>query len=1009
MKKIRTFLLLIAILAMSVPTFAQGPSLQPVPDDALEAVLAAKDGANVYLVRLVEDAVIAYEGDIAGLPATKPAKGEKINPHSENVTDYVAYLDARHGAILNAVGASDNKIYSYRYSTNGFSALLTPAQATAIATMPGVIAVEPDALHHVTTDNSPTFLGLNATGGLWDQVGGTENAGEGIIVGVVDTGIWPEHPSFSDQIDLADRPGESGKDSRAYGPPPDDWYGSCQSGEQWSQEDCNYKLIGARYYLDGYGRHGIITEDYKSPRDADGHGSHTSATAAGNYGVPASITGSDLGMVSGMAPRARVAMYKACWNDGSCYTSDLTAAIDQAVADGVDVINYSIGSDTPGLLGTDDIAFLFAADAGVYVATSAGNAGPGYGTVGSPASVPWVTAVGASTQNRTFQGAATLGNSATYYGASVTGGTGVLPIVDSEDAGSELCYPGELDSGVVEGKIVLCQRGIIARVDKSYAVYLAGGAGMILYNANDTDTQNADNHWVPSVHINNTDGVAIEAYIDAEGANATAYITGGTFTPIPAPWMAAFSSRGPDGAAEDIIKPDVIAPGVNILAANTPTPFLGATDQLFQVIGGTSMASPHVAGVGALLRQLHPDWTPAMIKSALMTTAYTAGVYKEDGVTPADPFDVGGGHIAPNPATDPGLVYDAGLYEYFGFLCGSTSAVSPETCDYLASLGIPFDASDLNLASIGVAELAGFQTIVRTVTNVGAAGTYNVTVDAPLGVGVVVAPSTLTLATGESATYYVTFTTLAGATLDAWTFGSLSWSDGVHNVRSPIAIRPVALSAPAEVFSTGTDGSLSFDITFGYSGDYTAGSHGLTPADTQAGNVLDDPANDWTTAFGCFLDSGFTDPACGVTLHFVSVPAGSLYARFSLFDAYTDGADDLDLYVYDPDGYFAGGSGSGTSAEEVSVPFPMAGDYYVFVHGWGTDGADANYTLFGWAFGPDAGNMIVTAPTAATLGSTEAVAVDWAGLAAGTKYLGAVSHNDAGGILALTVVRIDTD
>jgi hypothetical protein len=1009
MKKSRIVVLLLAILAMGVPTFAQGPNLQPVPDDVLEAIVAAKDDANVYLVRLVEDPVIAYEGDIAGLPATKPAKGEKIDPHSKKVVDYVAYLDARHAAVLNAVGAKDNKIYSYRYSVNGFSALLTPAQAAVIAAMPGVTAVESDTWRQVTTDNSPTFLGLNAAGGLWDQLGGVENAGEDIIVGVIDTGIWPEHPSFSDQFDFADRPGESGKDTRVYGPPPDDWYGTCQSGEQWSQDDCNYKLIGARYYLDGFGHHGIVTHDYKSARDADGHGSHTSSTAAGNYGVPASIMGGDLGTVSGMAPRARIAMYKACWNDAGCFTSDLTAAIDQAVADGVDVINYSIGSDTPGLLGTDDIAFLFAADAGVYVATSAGNAGPGYGTVGSPASVPWVTAVGASTQNRTFLGAATLGNSATYYGASVTGGTGVLPLVDSEDAGSELCIPGELDSGVVAGKIVLCQRGVIARVDKSYAVYLAGGAGMIQYNTNDAQTENTDNHWVPSVHINNTNGVAIKAYIDAEGANATAYITGGTFTAIPAPWMAAFSSRGPDGAAEDIIKPDVTAPGVNILAANSPTPFIGATDQLFQAIGGTSMASPHVAGAGALLCQLHPDWTPAMIKSALMTTAYTAGVYKEDGVMPADPFDVGGGHIAPNPATDPGLVYDAGLYEYFGFLCGSTNAVSPATCDYLASLGIPFDASDLNLASIGIAELAGFQTIVRTVTNVGPAATYNVTYDAPTGIGVAVTPNTLTLANGESATYYVTFTTLSSATLNAWTFGSLTWSDGTHNVRSPIAIRPVPLSAPGGVYGAGTEGSLDFDITFGYSGDYTAGAHGLVPADMQAGNVLDDPANDWDTAFGCFLDSGMTDPACGITLHYVNVPAGSLYARFSLLDDYTDGADDLDLYVYDPDGYFAGGSGSGTSAEEVNVPSPMPGNYYVFVHGWQTDGTDANYTLFGWAFGPDAGNMTITAPAAATLGATETITVDWTGLTAGTKYLGAVSHSDAGGILALTLVQIDTD
>lgn len=703
-------------------------------------------------------------------------------------------------------------------------------------------------------------------------------------------------------------------------------------------------------------------------------------------------------------------MYKACWNDAGCYVSDLTAAIDQAVADGVDVINYSIGSNTPALLGSDDIAFLFAANAGVFVATSAGNAGPGYGTVGSPASVPWVTAVGASTQNRTFQGSVTLGNNAPYYGASVTGGTDVLPLVDSEDAGSELCIPGDLDPAIVASKIVLCRRGAIARVDKSLAVYVAGGAGMILYNAYDTQTQNTDNHWVPAVHINNTDGLAIKDYIDAAGGNATAHITGGEFTTIDAPWMAAFSSRGPDMVAMDIIKPDVTAPGVNILAANSPTAFIGAPGQLFQSIGGTSMSSPHVAGLGALLVQAHPDWSPAMVKSALMTTAYQ-DVMKEDGITPADPFDIGGGHVAPNPATDPGLAYDAGFFEYLGFLCGSTNAVSPGFCAYLDSLGIPFDASDLNLASIGIAELAGYQAVVRTVTNVGPAGTYKVKVDAPPGVDVVVTPKRLKLAAGESATYEVKFTTTRRAVLNEWAFGSLTWSDGPHSVRSPIAVRPVELAVPGEVFGMGTDGSLDYDVIFGYAGNFAAEPHGLVPADAQPDNVVDDPANDINTALGTGV---------GVTFHFVTIPADTEYARFSLFDDCTDGADDLDLYIFGPDtaGFpYVGGSGSGTSAEEVNLVAPAPGLYIAVVHGWQTDGPDANYTLFAWALGADtAGNMTVTAPSNATLGATDTVTVDWAGLAADTKYLGSITHHNVAvptgysdGLIDYTIVRIDTD
>ena len=998
-RKIASLFGLTVIMAMllSMPGFADGPDVVPIPPEELEEILGAKGEPAVYIVQLRDNPVIAYEGDISGLATTKPDRGDHINPNSAKVKKYVKFLDSKHAYALAIAGGE--KFYDYFYSFNGFAAVLTPAQAVAMAKLPDVVMLFLDELKFPVTDNSPDFLGLSAGGGLWDL----GILGEDVIVGVIDTGIWPEHPSFSDQEDLVDRPGNSGERTLAYGSPPADWYGTCQSGELWSQNDCNNKLIGARYFKDGFTNNEIKTSnDYLSARDADGHGSHTASTVAGNAGVEASILGIDRGVVSGMAPRARIAMYKACWAGAGCFVSDLTMAIDQAVADGVDVINYSIGSSAT-TLGPDDIAFLYAADAGVFVATSAGNSGPGASTLGSPSWNPWLTTVGASTQNRTFQGSVVLGDTSEFFGASVIGGTDVvLPLMDSEDAGSELCIPGELDPGVVTGKIVLCKRGAIARVEKSHAVDMAGGAGMILYNASDAQTQNTDNHWVPSVHINNTDGLTIKDYIASKDAGATAQIKGGEFTTIDAPWMAAFSSRGPNGGAMDIIKPDITAPGVNILAANSPTAFLGAPDQLFQSIGGTSMSSPHVAGIFALLKEANPDWSPAMAKSAIMTTAYQ-DVMKEDGVTPADPFDMGAGRLKPNPAVDPGLVYDAGFFDYLGFLCGNNPAnISQSTCDFLISIGVPTDPSDLNYPSIGIAELAGYQTVTRTVTNVGPEGTYEVSVDAPPEIDVAVSPTELTLGEGKSATYDVTFKSTPSATTDSWAFGSLTWNDGSHKVRSPIAVRPTALAAPGEVSGAGTDGSLSFDITFGYTGEYTAGAHGLVPADMQPGNVVDDPANDINTA----LATGV-----GVTLHFVTIPADTEYARFSLFDDYTDGDDDLDLYIFGPDtaGFpQVGGSGSGTSEEEVNLAAPAPGIYIAVVHGWQTDGPDSNYTLFNWVFGPGVGNMTITAPTAATLGATESVKVDWTGLDEGTKYLGAVSHNYSGGS-RLTLLSVDTD
>jgi hypothetical protein len=257
----------------------------------------------------------------------------------------------------------------------------------------------------------------------------------------------------------------------------------------------------------------------------------------------------------------------------------------------------------------------------------------------------------------------------------------------------------------------------------------------------------------------------------------------------------------------------------------------------------------------------------------------------------------------------------------------------------------------------------------------------------------------------------VTFTTNASATVEQWTFGSLTWSDGTRNVRSPIAVRPTQLSAPSEVAGNGTSGSLNFDVTFGYTGDYTAGTHGLAPAMTRAGNVADDPNNDFGTALGTCDFSSFPFQCNGITWHEVTVPAGSAYLRVSLFDAYTDGNDDLDLYVYDSGLNFVGGSGSGTSAEQVDVLLPGDTSYAVAVHGWQTDGPDANYTLFDWSFGlvDDRGNMVVTAPGSATLGATETITVDWSGLESDTKYLGAVSHSDAGGLFGLTLVNISTE
>ncbi len=1004
-----TFLLLLAM-----GSNAQAANIQnfSVPQAAWQQIQSQKSPQQIYIIGMIDDPVLNYNGTIAGLNATKPATGTRISPLSADVKQYVDHLTKSHDDLLLAANASNKKLYDYHFSFNGFAAHLTPIQAKAIANMPGVAFAIPDTRKFPVTNNSPEFLGLSGDHGAWDELGDYEKAGEDIIIGVIDTGAWPEHPSFSDQIDFADRPGSTDEDTLVYGPPPAHWKGTCQTGELWSVDNCNNKLIGARYFLDGFIQSGgLVPEEYRSARDSDGHGTHTASTAGGNYGVPAAVFNTAFGNVSGMAPRARIAVYKVCWNDQGCMVSDLTAAIDQAVADGVDVINYSIGSNTPSILGSDDIAFLFASDAGVFASVSAGNSGPGYGTIGSPAGAPWVTTVAASTQNRTYSATVTLGDNSVVSGASIGAGTGQLPLVDAVDAGSELCLLGQLDPVVVKDKIVLCKRGQVARVEKSLAVLQAGGAGMILYNASDSQSEILDSHFVPSIHINNTNGLLVKSYIAVSPLVAVAQISSAVETPISAPTMAAFSSRGANLAVGDIIKPDITAPGVNILAGQTPTPYSGPADQLFQLISGTSMSAPHIAGIAALVRQEHPDWSPAMIKSALMTTAYS-DVLKEDGFTPADPFDMGAGHVAPRSALDPGLTYDAQLPDYFAFLCGVTAAVPASICTDLASLGFSFDPSDLNLASIGINQLAGVQTIERTVTNTEKEELeYEVVVEAPPGVDVVVTPSVLEIDKLATAKYTVTFSS-ANAQMDSWAFGSLTWvdDDGERIVRSPLAVFPVSLAAPAQLFFVATSGSTVFDVQFGYNGDFGSLAHGLIPAQKENDTVVDDPSNDILTA----LETGI-----GITQHVVVIPEGAIYSQISLFDEFTDGQDDLDLYLFGPDtaGFpFAGGSGSGTSAEEINLKLPQPGIYIVLVHGWQTDGPDSNYTLFSWALSnTDETNMNISAPTIASSGTTASIGLDWSGLLPSNKYLGILSYHDKSapvdyldGLLKDTIVSVDT-
>lgn len=952
---------------------------------------------RMYIVQLAELPVAGYDGGIAGYKATRPAAGKKLDVTSPDVTAYTGYLTSRQDAVMAAAGVG-RKAYSYANVFNGFAAELSDAQLAKLATMRGVLSVTRDEARALDTATTPDFLGLSGPQGVWNQPG---VKGEGVVIGIVDGGVWPEHPSFSDRTDVN---GNGTKDGKLGYQQLPGWNGKCTPGEEFTASDCNQKLIGARYYNEGWGGNaGIDAQlpwEYNSPRDFGGHGTHTATTSGGNAGVAATGEAAVFGKISGIAPRARIASYKVCWETGaggSCFTTDSVAAIDQAVADGVDVINFSISGSQTNFRDPVEIAFLFAADAGVFVAASAGNSGPTTSTVAHPG--PWLTTVAAGTHNRDGIGSVTLGSGVSYTGASVATALPSTPIINAADAGVAgadptqllLCFGAAdgatvLDPAKVAGKIVVCERGVTARVNKSLAVKEAGGIGMVLYNPT-TSSINADFHFVPTVHVQPADGAAIKAY--AASAGATASIAQATVvTNAPAPFTASFSSRGPLRASGSVLKPDLIAPGQDILAGVAPP---GNAGRLFDLYSGTSMSSPHVAGLAALFKERYPRWSPMAIKSALMTT----GSDLLDGGTPPaaenNPvliFRQGAGHVNPAKALNPGLVYDSSFSDWLAFICGAQPGGG---CTGVT----PINPSDLNQASIAIGALAGTQTVTRRLTNVsGASLTVSSSVTGMAGFSTTVSPATLTFAPGETKEYTLRFTRTS-ATLNAYTGGQLRWVGGGHTVRSPIVAVPVALAAPTAVSSDGS--ATSYPVTFGYDGPFTATPRGLVAAAITGGSVADDPT-DSTCSLGS--PNAVLIPAV--------VPAGTTYARFSLFDADVSAGADIDLCVFNSAGTQVGGSGSGTSAEEVNLANPAAGAYTVVVQGWGVVGSSP-FRLHTWMLGvASAGNMAVSAPATATTGSSGTIDLSFSGLAAGMKYLGSVAYGGAAGMPSPTIVRVDT-
>ncbi|KAJ6829607.1 putative subtilisin-like protease SBT1.4 [Iris pallida] len=583
-------------------------------------------------------------------------------------------------------GPTPRVLYHYTLAARGFSAALTPPRSPSSA---AARTSSPSAATASATPTPPTPPPSSSR---------TPPA----------SGPTPTSPPTSSSASSTPASTPSPRQLRRLRPPPPppSWRGSCHPSFP-----CNRKIVGAKFFAAGYeAAHGPVDEskESRSPLDTEGHGTHTASTAAGSEAPGAGFYSYARGTARGMAARARIAAYKICWASG-CYDSDILAAMDAAVADGVDVISLSVGaSGRPPPFHRDSIAigaFGAAVRHGVVVSCSAGNSGPGAGTAVNVA--PWILTVGASTVDREFPADVALGDGSVLPGVLLYAGeplpTGSVPLVSGSDCGSRLCIPGNLDSAKVAGKIVLCDRGSNARVEKGSAVKLAGarddhgehrgergGAPGRLaphpgyHGRGEGGEQDQELHPVRPLAVRESD------------------LPGDRHRPRPAaPKVASFSSRGPNYRAPEIIKPDVIAPGVNILAAWTgesaPTDLeIDPRRVEFNIISGTSMSCPHVSGLAALLRKARPGWSPAAIKSALMTTAYNSD---NSGRTIVDlatgvestPFVRGSGHVDPNRALDPGLVYDLQPDDYIAFLC--SLGYGPQQIGVIARDGVSVNCS----------------------------------------------------------------------------------------------------------------------------------------------------------------------------------------------------------------------------------------------------------------------------------------------------------------------------
>ena len=1004
----------LAILFVQSPVFAKNTSISPGGNDKQR-----------YIVILDDPPLAAYDGRM--LPASKRASdairlsattnrftgARKLDVNSPDSKTYLRFLDEKFASFRDEsalrLGRPLRPTQRYRNALNGFATELSETEVRILRDVPGVSSVSPDEIQEMETDSGPYWLGADK---IHDGSAGPFPAtgGEGIVVALIDSGINWDHASFIDA-------GEGSAPGFDHVNPYPDQLGLCSKTEVL----CNDKLVGVYDFVeDDTGT--IAIEENTNGKDNVGHGSHVGSIAVGNplnvtpYGIPT--------VIGGVAPNANLVSYRVCFigdaadpDAGGCQTSAIFSAIDQAITDKVDVVNYSIGSkaDDPWAEGSTAMAFLNLRAAGIFVATSAGNAGPNAGTIGSPANAPWIVAVGNATHDRVFASAVeNLSGGDTpppsiLIGASFTDGIGDRKIVHAKDFGYPLCGIGEAQfgqdcasntglsnpfpPGTFSGEIVVCDRGEYGRVEKGKNLQLAGAGGYILANTDEFGEDIvANNHCLPATHLGLKNSDQLRTWL-ASGSNHQGALSGFSIFHIAeaGDHLANSSSRGPGlPPIQNVLKPDVIAPGTEILGASH-------VNNNFTFRTGTSMASPHVTGGAALLKSVHPDWTPSMIASAIMMTATPELAIDYDG-SETTPHKRGAGR----PRLD--LAVNAGLY-----------LDETETGFTLANPDTGGDPKDLNLP--GLVDTACFNTcsFQRSVTDLSGGASWSALAEGFANeISVTISPANFTLTNSSSQQLTVTVDLAQADMVGQWVYGKVRLtSSGLPDAIFPIAVYSSGGDLPDEwqIKSADISGYMDFvlyDLVAMPDPTFTSG--GLVVPTLTVESLPQDPTD----------DSPY-DSSTGVMTVWHSVPAGSLWLHT---ETLTSASADLDLFV----GRDTNGDGKAQEVEELCSSIsptdielcdlfePVAGNYWVIVQNWEATNDTDEVILRSAVVGKDSSSPLSASGTGiAPMTETLQVRLSWDNVSniPGTELLGAVgigtNHEKPNNIGIIPVIFTKTD